>query len=82
MPTKLVIFFILLVLAQIAVSIIYSSNIIVESDQYNKNKLVLDNLKLDVQELENKYSNLTSLAALASASATLKPITKTIDLSQ
>ena len=73
----------LILIIQIVFSFFYSSNIITQNNQLNENQKKYDDLKLEVESVEQQMADLSSIKNISqesSASANLQFIKRTIDL--
>ncbi|MFA5749657.1 MAG: hypothetical protein WC895_00335 [Candidatus Shapirobacteria bacterium] len=82
MPKFFSIIIVLILIIQIIFSFFYSSNIITQNNQLNENQQKYDNLKLEVEIIEQQMADLNSIKNIkdSSSSANLQFIKKTINL--
>jgi cell division protein FtsL len=83
MPKTFTVIIVLTLITQIIFSFFYSSNIITQNSQLTENQKKYDDLKLEVELVEQQMADLSSIKTISqesSNSADLQFIKKTINL--
>jgi Tfp pilus assembly protein PilO len=85
MPKTFTVAILLILIIQIVFSFFYSSNIITQNNELNQNQKKYDDLKLEVEIVQQQMADLDSIKNISqesSASANLQFIKNTIDLTK